>query len=82
MPHEYLLLPFVRLGVHITLYLNSQEGVHMPMNEDETRWVTVKILRGLKEQIDEFCQDQKNGFANSTQYIQHVLKNDLDSRIK
>ncbi len=50
--------------------------------ESIEKWTTVRILRGLKEQIDEYCQDQKNGFVNTTQYIQHVLKNDLDSRMK
>lgn len=45
------------------------------------KWVTIKILRGLKKHIDELCNDETNGFVNSTQYIQHVLKNDLDRRL-
>jgi len=44
------------------------------------RWVTVRILRALKEQINKLCEEEANGFANSTQYIQHVIKNDLDQR--
>lgn len=50
------------------------------MRNDDEKWITVKILRALKDQIEELCKDEKNGFVNSIQYIQHVLKNDLDSR--
>ncbi len=53
--------------------------VHMETNE---KWATVRILRALKDQIDNFCNDKKNGFANPSQYIHHALKNDLDGRLK
>jgi len=43
-------------------------------------WVTIKILKALKVQIDQLCADEKNGFVNPTQYVQHVIKNDLDER--
>jgi len=52
----------------------------MPVERDNSKWITVKILKGLKHQIDEFCEKEENGFVNSSQYIHHVLKNDLDQR--
>jgi len=50
--------------------------------ETNEKWATVRILRALKDQIDNFCNDKKNGFANPSQYIHHALKNDLDGRLK
>jgi len=52
------------------------------VESDNLKWITVKILKGLKYQIDKFCEKEENGFVNSSQYIHHVLKNDLDSRKK
>jgi len=46
------------------------------------KWATVRILRAQKDQIDDFCDDKTNGFANPSQYIHHALKNDLDWRLK
>ena len=53
--------------------------LHMISDE---KWITVRILKALKEQIDDFCDNETNGFANPSQYIHHALKNDLDWRLK
>ena len=46
----------------------------------QNRWISIKISTALKQEINKFCDNEKNGFANASQYIHHVLKTDLDSR--
>lgn len=46
--------------------------------EKQPKWISVKILRSLKHEINKFCNDEKNGFVNSNQYIHHVLRNALN----
>ena len=46
--------------------------------EKESKWISIKISRSLKHEINELCKNDENGFVNSSQYIHHVLKNALN----
>lgn len=44
------------------------------------KWVTVKILRSIKKEVDSFCKVEKHGFTNSTQFINFTVRQELDKR--
>lgn len=46
------------------------------------KWISIKILTSLKQEIDTFCKNEKNGFTNSSQYIHHILRNELDFKMR
>lgn len=46
------------------------------------KWRACTILNSLLSDVEQFCKNEKNGFANQTQFINFAVRKELDLRKK
>lgn len=44
------------------------------------KWTSTIILKSLLKTVQEFCEDDQNGFANASQFINHAVRRELEIR--
>lgn len=46
------------------------------------KWTSCVILTSTLDDVRELCENPRNGFANSSQFIHFVIRKELDRRTK
>lgn len=46
------------------------------------KWASCAILHSTLYEVKKLCENPKNGFANSSQFIHFVIRKELDRRSK
>ena len=46
------------------------------------KWSSCVILYSTLDEVKKLCENPKNGFANSSQFIHFVIRKELDRRSK
>ena len=54
----------------------------MPKNKRKSKWRSCIILSSLLSDIEKICKNEKNGFANPSQFIGFAIKKELDGLMK
>jgi metal-responsive CopG/Arc/MetJ family transcriptional regulator len=44
------------------------------------KWRSCTLLSTLLNEVDAFCSDEKNGFANTSQFINYAVRRELEVR--
>lgn len=51
-------------------------------NSRHGKWTCCVILTSTLDEVKELCENTKNGFANPAQFINFVLRKELDRKMK
>lgn len=54
----------------------------MNKNNQRTKWRSCILLSSLLSDVEKFCKNEKNGFANPSQFIGFAVRKELDGREK
>lgn len=46
----------------------------------QNRWTSTIILKSLLETVKDFCENEKNGFSNPSQFINYAVRRELEIR--